>query len=66
VDVLELHDALERLAAIDPDQGRVVELRYFAGLSIEETAEVLGVSPATVKREWAVARAWLRRELGGA
>ena len=66
VDLLELHEALERLAALDPDQGRLVELRYFAGLSIEETAEVLGVSPATVKREWAVARAWLRRELGGA
>jgi RNA polymerase sigma factor (TIGR02999 family) len=62
-DVLELHEALERLAALDPEQARLVELRYFAGLSIEETAEALGVSPATVKREWAIARAWLRREL---
>lgn len=63
VDLLDLHDALERLAAMDPTQGRVVELRYFSGLNIEETAEALGISPATVKREWAVARAWLRREL---
>ena len=64
VDVLELHDALTRLAALDPAQARLVELRYFAGLSIEETAAVLGVSTATVKREWRVARAWLRRALG--
>jgi len=63
VDVLALHEALERLAALDSDQARIVELRYFGGLSIEETAEALDVSPATVKREWAVARAWLRREL---
>ena len=62
-DVLALHDALTRLAAMDPGQGRLVELRYFAGLTIEETAEALGSSPATVKREWAVARAWLHREL---
>jgi RNA polymerase sigma factor (TIGR02999 family) len=66
LDVLALHDALERLAAFDPDQARLVELRYFGGLGIEDTAEALGVSPATVKREWAVARAWLRRELEGA
>ena len=52
-----------RLAALDPDQARVVELRYFGGLNIEETAEALGVSPATVKREWAIARAWLQREI---
>lgn len=64
-DVLALNDALERLAALDPDQARIVELRYFAGLTIEETAEAVGVSPATVKREWATARAWLKRELGG-
>ena len=64
VDVLALHEAIERLAALDADQARVVELRYFGGMTIEDTAEVLGVSPATVKREWAVARAWLRRELG--
>ena len=63
VDVVALHEALERLAALDPDQARLVELRWFGGLSIEETAEVLGVSPATVKREWATARAWLRREI---
>ena len=63
VDVLALHDALERLAALDPDQARVVELRYFGGMNIDETAEALGVSAATVKREWAVARAWLKREL---
>ena len=65
VDVLELDDALSRLAALDPEQSRLVELRYFAGLSIEETAEVLGVSPATVKRQWRVTRAWLKRELSG-
>jgi RNA polymerase sigma-70 factor, ECF subfamily len=63
VDLLDLHDALERLAAMDATQARVVELRYFSGLNIEETAEALDISPATVKREWAVARAWLRREL---
>jgi RNA polymerase sigma factor (TIGR02999 family) len=63
VDVLVLHEALERLAAIDPRQARVVELRYFGGLNIEDTAEALDLSPATIKREWAVARAWLRREL---
>lgn len=63
LDILELHEALERLATIDPPQARVVELRYFGGLSIEETAEAMHTSPATVKREWAIARAWLRREL---
>jgi RNA polymerase sigma factor (TIGR02999 family) len=63
VDVLVLHEALERLAAIDPRQARVVELRYFGGMNIEDTAEALDISPATIKREWAVARAWLRREL---
>ncbi len=63
VDLLAVQDALERLAAFDPDQARLVELRYFGGLNIEETAEALGVSPATVKREWAIARSWLRREL---
>lgn len=64
IDVLELNDALDRLAALDERQARVVELRYFAGLSVEETAETLGVSIATVKREWTVARAFLRRALG--
>ena len=63
VDVLALHDALEKLSALDPAQARLVELRYFSGLNIDETAEALQVSPATVKREWAVARAWLRREM---
>ena len=66
VDVLDLHEALERLAVQDAQQARVVELRYFSGLSIEETAVALDVSPATVKREWAVARAWLKRELSSA
>ena len=56
--------ALERLAALDPGQARIVELRYFGGMTIEDTAEAVGLSPATIKREWAVARAWLRRELG--
>ena len=64
-DLLALHEALEKLAILDSDQARLVELRYFGGLTIEETAEALSVSPATVKREWALARAWLRRELSG-
>jgi RNA polymerase sigma factor (TIGR02999 family) len=64
VDLVALDDALTRLAALDPQQARVVELRYFTGLGIEETAEALGISPATVKRDWAMARAWLKRELG--
>jgi RNA polymerase sigma factor (TIGR02999 family) len=63
LDVLALNDALERLGELDERQARIVELRYFAGLSIDDTAEALRISPATVKREWAVARAWLRREL---
>ncbi len=63
LDVLELNDALDRLATLDARQARLVEMRYFGGLSIEETAEALDISPATVKREWATARAWLRREL---
>ena len=63
IDVVALDDALTRLANMDPEQGRLVELRYFGGLSIEETAAVMGTSPATVKREWATARAWLKREL---
>ena len=65
LDVLALNDALERLAALDAQQAKVVELRYFSGLNIEETAVALSISPATVKREWAVARAWLKRELAG-
>ena len=63
IDVLALDEALTRLAALDDTQARVVELRYFGGLTIEETAEALGSSPATVKREWAMARAWLKQEL---
>ena len=63
VDLLALDDALARLAALDPQKARLVELRYFAGLSIPEAAVALGISPATVGREWAVARMWLRREL---
>ncbi len=63
VDVIALDNALERLAALDAGQAKIVELRYFGGLSIEETAEAMGISPATVKRHWAVARAWLAKEL---
>jgi RNA polymerase sigma factor (TIGR02999 family) len=65
-DILDLDDALTRLAAFDPDQVRLVELRYFGGLTIEETAEVLGWSTGSVKREWTTAKAWLHRELTGA
>jgi len=60
-----LDEALSRLERIDPEQARIVELRYFAGLSIEETADALGMSPATMKRRWALARAWLYRDLSG-
>lgn len=63
-EVIAVDEALERLAALDPRQARVVELRYFVGLSIPATAEALGISPATVKRDWTLARAWLHRELG--
>jgi RNA polymerase sigma-70 factor, ECF subfamily len=62
-ELLDLDDALGRLSALDERQGRIVECRFFGGMSIEETAEALDVSPATVKREWALARAWLNREL---
>jgi RNA polymerase sigma factor (TIGR02999 family) len=65
VDLLAIDEALDRLAAMDPQQARVVELRFFSGLSVEETAAALGVSAKTVKRDWSVARAWLRREIGG-
>ncbi len=58
-DVLQLHESLERLAQIDPERARLVELRYFGGLTIEEAAEEMGSSPASVKRSWVVARAWL-------
>lgn len=63
VDVLALDEALEALSAVDARQCRVVELRFFAGLSIDEAAEALGISPATVEREWAFAKAWLLRRL---
>jgi RNA polymerase sigma factor (TIGR02999 family) len=58
-----LDDALARLERLDPEQARIIELRYFAGLSVEEAADALGLSPATLKRRWALARAWLFREL---
>jgi len=64
-DFVALDEALERLAALDPEQARLVELRFFGGLTVEETAEAMGISPATVKRHWTVARAWLARELEG-
>jgi RNA polymerase sigma factor (TIGR02999 family) len=63
VDVLALDEALTRLASLDADLAKVVELRYFGGLTIEETAEAMRSSPATVKRHWTIARAWLKREL---
>lgn len=63
VRLVALDEALSRLAVVDERQARIVELRYFAGLTVEETAEVVGVSGRTVKREWQVARAWLKREL---
>jgi RNA polymerase sigma factor (TIGR02999 family) len=69
VDVLALDDALKTLSVMDPQQSKVVELKFFGGLSIEDTAEVLGISSSTVKRDWITARAWLHRELdrtGGA
>lgn len=62
-EVVAVDEALERLAAVDPRQAQLVELRYFGGFSIEEAAELLGISPATAKRDWAFARAWLQREL---
>jgi RNA polymerase sigma factor (TIGR02999 family) len=65
VDLVALDEALTRLAALDAEQARVVDLRYFGGLTIEETAEALGISPATVKRQWAMARAWLKMALEG-
>ncbi len=64
IDLIALDEALTQLAKFDDQQARVVELRYFSGLSIEETAEVLKISPATVKRDWTIAKAWLKREIG--
>jgi RNA polymerase sigma factor (TIGR02999 family) len=63
LDLIVLDEALDELTALDAEQGRIVEMRYFGGLSIEETAEALGVSPATVKREWSTAKAWLYRRM---
>jgi RNA polymerase sigma factor (TIGR02999 family) len=63
VDLIALDNALNELARLDPQQSRIVEMRFFAGLSIEDTAEVIGISRTTVKREWATARAWLLREM---
>ncbi len=63
LDLIAMDHALQRLEQLDPQQSRVVELRFFGGMSVVETAEALGVSPATVKREWATARAWLLREM---
>jgi RNA polymerase sigma-70 factor, ECF subfamily len=66
VDIILLNTALDKLAALDQRQAQLVELRFFAGLSVEETAEVIGISPATVKRDWSSARAFLHREITGA
>jgi RNA polymerase sigma-70 factor, ECF subfamily len=65
IDVLALDEALTRLTALDVDLAKVVELRYFGGLTVEDVAEVMGSSPATVKRQWALARAWLKRAIEG-
>ena len=65
VDLLALDQALTALTGIDPRQSQIVELRYFGGLTVEETADVVGVSPATVKREWTAAKLWLRRQIAG-
>jgi RNA polymerase sigma factor (sigma-70 family) len=65
-DLVAIDAALGQLAEFDPRQVKIVEMRYFAGMTVEETAEALGISPATVKREWSMARAWLRRELATA
>jgi RNA polymerase sigma factor (sigma-70 family) len=63
VDLLALDEALTRLAGIDSRQSQIIEMRYFGGLTVEETAEAMGLSPATVKREWVMARAWLHAAL---
>lgn len=65
IDLIRLDDALQSLSRLDPQQGRIIELRFFGGLSIESTAEVLAISTSTVNREWNLARAWLHRELIG-
>jgi RNA polymerase sigma factor (sigma-70 family) len=63
VEILDLNAALEELEKLDPMQGQIVEMRYFSGLSIPETADALGISESTVKREWVVAKTWIRRRL---
>ena len=63
IDIVALDEALERLSEIDEQQSRIVELRFFSGLTVDETAEVLAISPATVKRDWSMAKAWLHREI---
>jgi RNA polymerase sigma-70 factor, ECF subfamily len=63
VDILALHESLDRLSSLDPQLARTVELRFFGGLTVEETAEALGSSPATVKRSWSMAKAWLKHEM---
>ncbi len=65
IDLLALDEALEKLAAVDLELSRIVELRFFGGLTVEESADVLGTSPATIKRGWSLAKAWLKRELRG-
>src|SRR5215203_2419681 len=65
LDLIALDDALNRLAKMDEQQAKIVELRYFGGLTIEETSEVMGIAPATIKRDWNLTKAWLYRELGG-
>jgi len=65
IDVVALDRALNELSALDAQQGKIVELRFFAGLTIEDTSEVMGISPATVKRDWVTARAWLFRSMTG-
>jgi DNA-directed RNA polymerase specialized sigma24 family protein len=62
-ELLALDESLTRLASVDPQQGRIVELRVFTGLTVEETAAVMSISPATVKRDWALAKVWLLREI---
>lgn len=62
-DLLSIHESLDRLAELDPRQARIVELRFFAGLGVEETAELLNLSPKTIKREWSLARAWFQQRL---
>ena len=64
MNLLNLDDALTKLETIDPHKSRMVELRFFSGLSVEETAEVMGVSPRTIDRQWHTAKAWLHREIG--